>query len=668
MLPCFEPAAAVSVSGTVSPSPRMETSDQNPSPTVFDMPPRETESVPEATTSDWLESRQARDLAADAPAGSEPPAAPDAPAHSPTEGPWFARYVEADDAARVASGGVREEPMPPEERHDEPYSPPAQETAQTYAPIRIRPLLFEPAPQTHQQPEAEAGQQEWPPEESITQLESHQPDPASAPATITDRITPVEAPALPPRTKRRRPLLSEDADMGSGSDPGVEPASMAPISYMVSSSRPVNQRRSARTGKLVGLAFLANLLILAAFGAWNYNHFANELETRLADALASQPSRPFPSTVHPGLPAADTASPELSKLDQQLRTAQARLAEAEEQNQVHAAQLKELARAVKNSEARQVKAATAEPDPTSSPKKDTAQAALAKADEDLKAQLQAAQKRLAEAEQKNQQQAKRLDELSAAVADISAAKQALATDAAVTPTQSELVLLKERNRLTAYADEAIATGERLPYERLWEALDDPRLSTLVHAIRTEILRVQHFYLSGSRLERFVIPVATYFPESASLKDSQLSEQQLIALLSNHKNPWEVRMKAANILGGRPSKPVGDALVKAVEIDPNLDVVKEATFSFEQMTRFRGKLFEPAPLIAWWKEFNAKQEPAAPKPAPAPQEPAVKQAPAEPKAAQAKPVEAKPAAETKPADAPPAEAKPAAETKPADAKP
>jgi hypothetical protein len=41
----------------------------------------------------------------------------------------------------------------------------------------------------------------------------------------------------------------------------------------------------------------------------------------------------------------------------------------------------------------------------------------------------------------------------------------------------------------------------------------------------------------------------------------------------------------------------------VKDDSNLDVVKEATFSFEQMTGYRATLFEPKKLEAWWKEFN-----------------------------------------------------------------
>jgi hypothetical protein len=130
----------------------------------------------------------------------------------------------------------------------------------------------------------------------------------------------------------------------------------------------------------------------------------------------------------------------------------------------------------------------------------------------------------------------------------------------------------------------------------------------VDAIRAEILRVQSAYLSGSRIDRFDIPVGAYFPEDSSLTDAQLKDGQLIKLLREAANPWEVRMKAANLLGTRRSTEVGDALVHAVKSDANLDVVKEATFSFEQMTGYHSKIFDAASLEDWWKHYKAEPRP------------------------------------------------------------
>jgi hypothetical protein len=241
--------------------------------------------------------------------------------------------------------------------------------------------------------------------------------------------------------------------------------------------------------------------------------------------------------------------------------------------------------------------------------------------------MDALSKRLAGTEEQNRQQAAQLGALTA---ELAAAKTALAEMKSksspsvaagsaplplgdgLPPAQGELVLLKERNRLTGYADEAIATGARAPYQRLWEALDDPRLANLVHAARAEILRVQNYYLGGSRIDHYDIPVMTYFPDDAALRDSQLKDDQLIKLLRDKKNPWEVRMKAAYLLGKRHSGEAGDALVAAVKTDDNLDVVKEATFSFEQMTGFRARIFDAASMDQWWKQYKATPTPPKPK--------------------------------------------------------
>jgi pSer/pThr/pTyr-binding forkhead associated (FHA) protein len=209
--------------------------------------------------------------------------------------------------------------------------------------------------------------------------------------------------------------------------------------------------------------------------------------------------------------------------------------------------------------------------------------------------------------------ARQLADLSQAVDDMkaNAAKRESSPAAGDSPiSQNEMVLLKERNRLTAYADEAIATGARGPYERLWDAIEDPQLENLAHAARAEILRVQDCYINGQRVKFFgiqqhQIPVAEIFPDSPSLAPAQLSDDQLIQVLQDQKQMWQTRVKAAWQLGQRRNTKVGDALVRAIKSDPVLDVVAEATFSFEQITGYHAKLFDVAPLEAWWKSYNEK---------------------------------------------------------------
>jgi hypothetical protein len=326
--------------------------------------------------------------------------------------------------------------------------------------------------------------------------------------------------------------------------------------------------RRPHVGRMVALTLLVNLLTLAGAGYWLHRHLMSEIEMRHRHSSVAPPATVVPS---PALGTPDTS--DVVRLNSDMARLLQRLNEIEERSQAQNARVDELSRAL--TEARKSLAVKSTPSTRQTP---------------------------------------------------------AVVDSSLPPTQSELVLLKERNRLTGFADECIATGAREPYTRLWEAMDDPRLAHLVHAARSEILRVQNFYLSGSRLERYDIPVATYFPEDSALKDSQLKESQLIELLQGKKHPWEVRVKAAFLLGTRRSIEVGDALVKAVKHDDNLDVVKEATFSFEQMTGYRARIFDAESMEGWWMKYKATPTPPASKNlAPPP-----KSAPAPAKSAEGKP--------------------------------
>lgn len=377
--------------------------------------------------------------------------------------------------------------------------------------------------------------------------------------SVFEQVNPGQSAPASPTPKvyiasKRQPILDESMDKVSQlglPDRSASPPVQPPTYISVTPQRAINQKRKPRIGRFIFLLLFINLLVTAGAGAWIYNHLVLDLESRLAD-VASMAQESAIKSDSPAPATAPAGSDDLASLESRLEN---RLA-------------------------------------------------------DVQAQLLATQNRLADAERLNKQHSQSLRDLASDFntrPGTPTAGQAPAT-ASSSPlpatSQSEMVLLKERNRLSAYADEAIATGARAPYDRLWEAIDDPRLATLVHAARAEILRVQNFYLSGSRLDAYDIPVAEYFPESAALKDTQLKDDELIALLAESKNPWQVRMKAANLLGLRRSKKAGDALVNAIVGDQNLDVVKEASFSFEQMTGFRARLFEPATVKAWWDQYNA----------------------------------------------------------------
>lgn len=182
--------------------------------------------------------------------------------------------------------------------------------------------------------------------------------------------------------------------------------------------------------------------------------------------------------------------------------------------------------------------------------------------------------------------------------------------ASVIPSQSaagnELWLLKERNRLTAYADEAIAEGSSNAMASLWASLRDPELERLGHGVQTEIIRVQNHYARISRLpDDFRLPVAELFPGQAVRTEADLQPPQLIALLRDLKRPMLVRARAAYVLGGHPTETVGAALMDALKNDPSLDVAREAQRTLTDIFGMSVPLLHTPAAEAWWQSRPKK---------------------------------------------------------------
>lgn len=177
---------------------------------------------------------------------------------------------------------------------------------------------------------------------------------------------------------------------------------------------------------------------------------------------------------------------------------------------------------------------------------------------------------------------------------------------------AELRLIKERNRLTAYADEAISTGLRRPLTLITDAMRDPERANLYHAGQAEYYRVMgHFQLLNRIDPAYKLPVSELFPTEKIRDEADLNSEQLIALLANKEHPWQVRLRSAFLLGGRRTPEVGDALVNALVCDPSLDVAKEAQLSFEQNVGRHFLLFDVEAVKTWWQTQRAVSPPAAP---------------------------------------------------------
>lgn len=172
--------------------------------------------------------------------------------------------------------------------------------------------------------------------------------------------------------------------------------------------------------------------------------------------------------------------------------------------------------------------------------------------------------------------------------------------------EAQLGILKVRNRLTDLADRAIVLGERQAYQLLKSALSDEPHEGQRTAVRSELLRVEFFYSSGSRLKGYVLPVGEMFPGEGIEREADLSTEQVIGILKDHNQPWKARARSAWLLGDRPSADVTRALVEAMLAEVNLDVMKECQYSFEERTGFRaGALFDTLGIEGAWKQLQAR---------------------------------------------------------------
>lgn len=183
--------------------------------------------------------------------------------------------------------------------------------------------------------------------------------------------------------------------------------------------------------------------------------------------------------------------------------------------------------------------------------------------------------------------------------------------AADTPAVHELRLLKDRNRLSGWADEAIATGSRDALQRIVDSLDDPAMATLKHAAQAEYFRVYTHYQGTNRIEpEYKLPLADLFKKEQGIRDeADLSTKQVAELMFDTSKDWRVRLRSAWLMGGRRSFEVGEMLIKVIKDDPSLDVAKEAQLSFEQNTEHTFRLFDIPAIDAWWKtQTSLRTEP------------------------------------------------------------
>lgn len=175
----------------------------------------------------------------------------------------------------------------------------------------------------------------------------------------------------------------------------------------------------------------------------------------------------------------------------------------------------------------------------------------------------------------------------------------------ITPTQAEFIQLKERNRITAYADEAIATGSRKPLETLVEYIRGSGSEHLRDAAQAEYLRVVRMIQFYQREDPgFRLPVTELFKGENLQYEADLKPPHLFKLLADAKQPWEVRVRAAILLKSSDSPETNAKLITAIKEDESLEVAKHAQIALEQRIQRRFRLLD-IPAIEAWSAEQAK---------------------------------------------------------------
>jgi len=170
----------------------------------------------------------------------------------------------------------------------------------------------------------------------------------------------------------------------------------------------------------------------------------------------------------------------------------------------------------------------------------------------------------------------------------------------------ELEFLEGRNKLLESGDRAIENADRAAYDHLIKLAGGAEDERLRSGAAAEVLRVRFAYSTGLRTESHTLPVGQLFPSLRGKSEMALNTDQLVKVLLDTEVESTHRVKAAYLLADRRGGKAADALAAAVAEDMNLDVVREASMTFGEMTGYRSSdLLDTGRLGAWW-ETNAQR--------------------------------------------------------------
>ena len=167
--------------------------------------------------------------------------------------------------------------------------------------------------------------------------------------------------------------------------------------------------------------------------------------------------------------------------------------------------------------------------------------------------------------------------------------------------RAEFDYLGARNRFIQLADAAIQKADRPAFDQLLKVAGEEKEEKLRNGAMAEVHRVRFAYLNGLRSSGHALPVGELFPSLRGKDEMELGTDQLIKILQDGGGEAEHRSRAAYLLADHRNINAVNALAEAIARDTNLDVVREASLTFGEMTGYRGEeLLDAAGLVQWWR--------------------------------------------------------------------
>jgi hypothetical protein len=167
----------------------------------------------------------------------------------------------------------------------------------------------------------------------------------------------------------------------------------------------------------------------------------------------------------------------------------------------------------------------------------------------------------------------------------------------------EVKILAERNRIAELGDKGVLNGDREAFDELIQISSTHPNESIKSAALSEARRIKGFWAGVSSLKG--TDLISMREGEENFKAVDFDTNRLIAIMLTHKR-YGARALAAQELGKRKDALVPASLVQTIKTDKNLEVVKNASNSFEKLTDYKcPDVFGFDQIPSWWEQNKEK---------------------------------------------------------------